>query len=183
MPITKISHRQKSELFTIVALIVVVAAMRLLPHPMNVTPIGALGLFAGALLPSRTAWLLPMGALQTTAAGFGLGAVPLALGISASIIAGALLGVNPIVTASVVGAVAAELAVPGLSLTAIALAIIGGWSVVIGLSPFITTIVFCAAIVGRPVWTVGPVWNGPYCAAVFGVWCALLVTLMATGTI
>ncbi|HDZ07973.1 DUF6580 family putative transport protein [Pseudohongiella sp.] len=63
MPITKISHRQKSELFTIVALIVVVAAMRLLPHPMNVTPIGALGLFAGALLPSRTAWLLPMGAL------------------------------------------------------------------------------------------------------------------------
>jgi len=145
---------------------------------------GEVGIFAAAgFLPVVLLALLPMGALQTTAAGFGLGAVPLALGISASIIAGALLGVNPIVTASVVGAVAAELAVPGLSLTAIALAIIGGWSVVIGLSPFITTIVFCAAIVGRPVWTVGPVWNGPYCAAVFGVWCVLLVVLMATGTI
>lgn len=53
----------KSQLWTIVALIILVAAMRLLPHPMNVTPIGALGLFAGAMLPSRMAWLLPIGAL------------------------------------------------------------------------------------------------------------------------
>lgn len=53
----------KSQLWTIVALIVVVAAMRLLPHPMNVTPIGALGLFAGAMLPHRMAWLVPVAAL------------------------------------------------------------------------------------------------------------------------
>lgn len=49
--------------FAIGLLIVIVAAMRLLPHPDNITPVGALGLFAGAVLPGRTAWLLPIGAL------------------------------------------------------------------------------------------------------------------------
>lgn len=63
MPITTIREMDKSQLWTVVALIIVVAAMRLLPHPMNVTPIGALGLFAGAMLPSRMAWLLPIAAL------------------------------------------------------------------------------------------------------------------------
>jgi len=52
-----------SQLWTIAALIVLVAAMRLLPHPMNVTPIGALGLFAGAMLSHRMAWLVPVAAL------------------------------------------------------------------------------------------------------------------------
>ena len=63
MVMTTIRNMDKSQLLTIVALIVVVAAMRLLPHPMNVTPIGALGLFAGALLPHRMAWLVPVAAL------------------------------------------------------------------------------------------------------------------------
>lgn len=58
-----IKQMDKSHLLTIMALIVVVAAMRLLPHPMNVTPVGALGLFAGALLPHRIAWLVPVAAL------------------------------------------------------------------------------------------------------------------------
>ena len=59
MPMTTIRNMEKSQLLTIVALIVVVATMRLLPHPMNVTPIGALGLFAGAMLPSRMYWHRP----------------------------------------------------------------------------------------------------------------------------
>ncbi len=63
MPISTLRHMTRSELLTIAALIVVVAAMRMMPHPMNVTPIGALGLFAGAMLPSRLAWLLPVAAL------------------------------------------------------------------------------------------------------------------------
>lgn len=63
MPMTSIRNLETSQLWTIIALIVLVAAMRLLPHPMNVTPIGALGLFAGAMLPSRLAWLLPIAAL------------------------------------------------------------------------------------------------------------------------
>ncbi|HHQ14775.1 MAG TPA: hypothetical protein ENK16_07075 [Chromatiales bacterium] len=37
----------------------------LLPHPANVTPVGALGLFAGAYASARYAWLVPVAALLT----------------------------------------------------------------------------------------------------------------------
>lgn len=42
------------------ALVILVALSRLVPHPMNVTPIGALGLFSGAYLRSRGAWFVPL---------------------------------------------------------------------------------------------------------------------------
>ena len=76
-----------------------------------------------------------------------------------------------------------QLDVPGLSEQAIALGIIGGWTTVIGLSPFITTLVFCSTIVERPAWLIGPVWNGPYSLTILCVWSLLLVTLMVTGAI
>lgn len=39
------------------------ALLRLLPHPLNMTPIGALALFSGAHLHSRWAYVLPLVAL------------------------------------------------------------------------------------------------------------------------
>ncbi len=47
----------------VVLLIVVAAASRLLPHPPNFAPIAAIGLFAGAMLDRRAAWLIPVVAL------------------------------------------------------------------------------------------------------------------------
>ena len=44
-------------------LIVLVIATRLLPHPMNFAPIGALGLFSGAYIMDKRAWLIPLFAL------------------------------------------------------------------------------------------------------------------------
>lgn len=44
-------------------LIILVVATRLLPHPMNFAPIGALGLFSGAYVMDRRAWLIPLAAL------------------------------------------------------------------------------------------------------------------------
>ncbi len=44
-------------------LILLAAASRLLPHAPNFTPVAALGLFAGATLGRRSAWLVPFGAL------------------------------------------------------------------------------------------------------------------------
>ena len=44
-------------------LILFAALCRALPHPFNVTPIGAIGLFAGAKLPGRIAWAVPLVAL------------------------------------------------------------------------------------------------------------------------
>jgi hypothetical protein len=44
-------------------LVVLAALSRLLPHPANFAPIGALGLFVGATFPRRAAWLVPLTAL------------------------------------------------------------------------------------------------------------------------
>lgn len=46
-------------------LILIIAAVfsRLIPHPLNFTPIGALGLFAGAYIVDKRVWLLPIAAL------------------------------------------------------------------------------------------------------------------------
>ena len=47
----------------VVLLILLAAASRLLPHPPNFAPIAAIGLFAGATLDRRVAWLVPLAAL------------------------------------------------------------------------------------------------------------------------
>lgn len=47
----------------ILLLIVAVAAMRLLPHPANIAPIGALALFSGAYLQRRFFYVVPLAAL------------------------------------------------------------------------------------------------------------------------
>jgi len=142
------------------------------------------GVFASAgFLPVVLLALIPAEDLRTAISGLGLGPVALALGISLSIFGLALIGVNPIVVASVLGAIAAQLNVPGLSDTAIALAITGGWTAVIGLSPFITTLVICSAIVGRSTTTIGLRWNGPYCLAILTVWALMLAGLMMGGLI
>ena len=42
-------------------LILTIAALfRLIPHPWNVTPIGAIGLFSGTWCDKRIAWLIPL---------------------------------------------------------------------------------------------------------------------------
>lgn len=47
----------------IIALIIFAILSRFAPHPLNFTPIGALGLFAGAYIVDRRVWLLPLCAL------------------------------------------------------------------------------------------------------------------------
>ena len=41
-------------------ILILVALLRIIPHPFNVTPIGALGLFAGTWCDKRIAWLIPL---------------------------------------------------------------------------------------------------------------------------
>lgn len=135
--------------------------------------------FASVVLPA----LIPVDALRGLIADVALGPATLAPGLSAAIIALAFVGVNPIVTSSVLGAIASQLDVPGLGAPLIALAITGGWAVVIGLSPCITTVIFCSAIIRRPAARIGPVWNGPYCLAIFLAWWVVLWALMAAGVL
>jgi hypothetical protein len=47
-------------LWLALTLILFGASMRLLPHPANFAPIGAIALFGGMMLPKRFAWWLPL---------------------------------------------------------------------------------------------------------------------------
>src|SRR4051812_28292839 len=50
--------------YLIAALLLVLgAATRLIPHPPNAVAIGALALYAGARLPRRWAWVVPVGSM------------------------------------------------------------------------------------------------------------------------
>lgn len=53
----------KRNYLIIYGLIALVILSRLVPHPVNFTPMGALGLFAGAYLARKSAWLIPVVAL------------------------------------------------------------------------------------------------------------------------
>jgi hypothetical protein len=46
-----------------IALITLAVVYRLIPHPWNMVPMGAVALYAGAKLPLRWAWLVPIGSL------------------------------------------------------------------------------------------------------------------------
>jgi len=46
-----------------IALIAVTVVYRLIPHPWNLVPMGAVSLYAGAKLPLKWAWIVPIGAL------------------------------------------------------------------------------------------------------------------------
>ena len=138
---------------------------------------------AAGFLPVLLLALIPTETLQATIVTLGLDAFSIMIGLSLLTVVLALIGINPIVTTSVFGSIAAELAVPGLSNTAIALAITGGWTSVIGLSPFITTLVIASTIMGRSSTTIGLVWNGLYCATILSVWLLLISGLMLTGMI
>ena len=50
----------------IISLILFAIALRLVPHPPNFSPIGAVGLFAGCYLSNKRFWLIPVFALLTS---------------------------------------------------------------------------------------------------------------------
>ncbi len=54
----------KTRCFTLLGIILSAAAMRLVPHPPNITPIGAMALFGGVYFATRrTAFLVPLAAM------------------------------------------------------------------------------------------------------------------------
>ncbi len=73
-------------------LIVLAVAARLVPHPFNLTPIGALGLFAGAHVRPGIAWLVPLVALVVGDAVTGFYDPIITAGVYLGFLAGPLLG-------------------------------------------------------------------------------------------
>ncbi len=73
-------------------LILLAVAARLAPHPFNLTPIGALGLFAGAHVRPGLAWLVPLVALIVGDAVTGFYDSVITAGVYLGFLAGPLFG-------------------------------------------------------------------------------------------
>ena len=73
-------------------LIALAVTARLLPQPENVTALGAVGLFAGALLPLRSAWLVPVASLLLSDAILGFYSLPVMLMVYLGFAVGACIG-------------------------------------------------------------------------------------------
>jgi hypothetical protein len=73
-------------------LILLAVVAQLVPHPFNLTPIGALGLFAGAHVRPGLAWLVPLVALAVGDAVMGFYDPVVTAGVYLGFLAGPLLG-------------------------------------------------------------------------------------------
>lgn len=74
------------------ALILLGFAARLLPHPANVAPIGAIALFGGLYLPKRFAILAPLAGLLLSDAIIGFYSIPMMVSVYGSFIIMGLFG-------------------------------------------------------------------------------------------
>jgi hypothetical protein len=120
---------------------------------------GFLGVVLVALAPREAiqAWIIAA-ALSPGVVMAGLAALVVALG---------MIGVNPIVTCSILAGSFASIQVPGLSQTAVVMALAAGWTCVISVGPAMSSLVMASAQLGRPSRQVGLQWNGRYAATAF----------------
>lgn len=83
----------RKTIFILVTLFTVWASVaRFFPHAANVTPVGALALFAGAYLSRRWGWIAPIGALLVSDALLGGYELPVMLSVYGSFVAVAWMG-------------------------------------------------------------------------------------------
>lgn len=87
------TNQNNSQHFALAALLISFAALcRLLPHPMNFTPLLAVAIFGGATLPRRFALAIPLGAMFLSDVALGYSFGPMNVVIYSCIAAGTLLG-------------------------------------------------------------------------------------------
>lgn len=141
-----------------------------------------IGVFASAGLLSVLALeLLPIDRVQALVAALIGAPWQMVVLLNLSMFALATTGVNPIITASVLGGLVTQLDVPGLSDAAAALCLAGTWSCVMGFTPLMTTVVYAGTLVGRPAAVVGFRWNGLYCLSGLALWTIGMALLVQSG--
>ncbi len=145
---------------------------------------GELGVFASAgLLAVLMLELVPVDQVQALIAEWHLAPWQMIVAMNLTLFGLGALGINPIITASVLGSLVTRLDVAGLSDLAAAVGMAGAWSCVMGFTPFITTVAYAGALIGRSAASVGLVWNGPYCVSALVLWTAALAAAVAAGII
>lgn len=130
---------------------------------------GFLGVVLAALAPREALQL------AITAAALPAGAV--AAGLAGAVVVLGFIGVNPMISASILAAVMAQVTVPGLSHAQMVLALAGGWTCVIGVAPLMSSLVMTSGIIGRRSREVGLIWNGRFSLAAVSLWLLALLVM------
>lgn len=145
------------------------------PHFANEISIFAASGFLGVVL----ATLAPREALQAAFAAAALPPGVVAAGLTGSVVVLGFLGLNPMISASILAATLASITVPGLSHVHAVLALAAGWTCVIGVAPLMSSLVMTATLIGRRSIEVGVIWNGRFtiAAVVVAMVAVLLVPL------
>lgn len=60
------NSQNRKLLYAALALVVFGVIMRLIPHPPNFAPVGAIAVFGGAVLPRKLGWWLPLAVMATS---------------------------------------------------------------------------------------------------------------------
>lgn len=121
--------------------------------------------------------LAPTDALQAMVSTAALPAGVFAAGLALTVIATGALGVNPMISASILAATFSTITVPGLSHANVVLALSGGWVCIIGFAPLMSSLVMTAAVIGRRATEVGVRWNGRFTLAAVILWLLALLVI------
>lgn len=132
---------------------------------------------ASGLLGVILADLAPRDALEAAIVAMSAPAGIFAAGLSLAVVGAGLLGVNPMISTSILAATLSSIAVPGLSQGNILLALAGGWACIIGLGPLMSSLVMASAVIGRPPSLVGFKWNGRFVLAAVVLWSIALLVI------
>ena len=130
---------------------------------------------ASGLLGVILADLAPRAALESAIVSLDAPAGVFAAGLSLAVVGAGLLGINPMISASILAATLSSITVPGLSEANILLALAGGWACIIGFGPLMSSLVMASAVIGRPPALVGLKWNGRFVPAAILLWCLALL--------
>jgi len=133
---------------------------------------------ASTFLGVTLAAILPREALQAAILALKIPPGALAALVTLTITGLAFVGFNPMIAAAILGSVISSLAIPGLPPLALALALLSGWYVTTLASPFNSSLVMTAAILGRSPHQVGIGWNGRFAAAVLVVACVAFMLVL-----
>jgi hypothetical protein len=126
-------------------------------HRMEIVILGGAG-FAGTMV---AAGIAP----EAVAAAFALFDPPpvlVAIVVMWLILAAGQIGLNPVISVTVLGAALGDPAGFGLQPMVLALAYMTGWSLATHASPFVAVALIIGRLTGNDAWTVSSRWNGPF---------------------
>jgi hypothetical protein len=122
--------------------------------------------------------LAPREAIQAGLAAAALPPGVIMAGLASLVVSLGMIGVNPIVTCSILAGSFASIDVPGLSQVGVVVALAMGWTCVISVGPAMSSLVMVSAQLGRPSKQVGLAWNGRYALTAFAL---TIAGLLAAG--